>query len=102
MSYYKRHLFFCLNTREDGSQCCAQFGTAELRKYAKERTKELGISGPGGVRVNIAGCLGRCEEGPVAVVYPEEVWYSFVDEEDVEEIVTEHLVHGRVVERLKI
>ena len=58
--------------------------------------------GQGKVRINKAGCMDRCDEGPVMVVYPEAVWYTYVDKEDVEEIIQEHLVHGRVVERLKI
>ena len=57
---------------------------------------------PGKARVNMAGCLDRCEEGPVMVVYPEEIWYTYVDREDIDEIVSEHLQNGRVVERLKI
>ena len=73
-----------------------------MRDYAKARVKELGLAGKGKVRVNQAGCLDRCAEGPVVVVYPEAVWYTYVDEADVDEIITEHLVHGRVVERLKI
>jgi (2Fe-2S) ferredoxin len=60
------------------------------------------MAGPGGVRVNTSGCLDRCEEGPVVVVYPDAVWYTYVDNEDLDEIVDEHLVNGRVVERLKI
>jgi len=102
MSYYQRHIFFCTNQREGTAQCCGRCGAVEMRGYAKRRAKELGIHGPGGVRVNTSGCLDRCDEGPVAVVYPEGVWYTYVDEEDIEEIVQEHLVHGRVVERLKI
>lgn len=103
MPYYQRHLFFCTNQRADGSACCAKLGAQALRDYAKQRTKELGIAGKQGcVRVNTAGCLNRCDEGPVAVVYPDDVWYTYVDREDVEEIVVEHLLHGRVVERLKI
>ena len=73
-----------------------------MRDYAKRRSKDLGIAGPGGARINTAGCMDRCGEGPVMVVYPEEVWYSYVDQEDVDEIIEEHLLHGRVVERLKI
>ncbi|MCG5536443.1 (2Fe-2S) ferredoxin domain-containing protein [Ectothiorhodospira mobilis] len=101
MSYYQRHLFICTNRRETGN-CCEDFGASALRTYAKERVKALGLAGPGGVRVNSAGCLDRCSEGPVAVVYPEGVWYTFADEHDLEEIIQEHLVHGRVVERLRI
>jgi (2Fe-2S) ferredoxin len=73
-----------------------------MRDYAKKRVKELKLSGPGKVRINAAGCLDRCEEGPVVVVYPEEVWYTYVDKADIDEIIDEHLVKGRVVERLRI
>ena len=100
MSYYRYHVFFCTNQREDGSQCCAQCGAQDMRDYLKRRTKELGIAGKGGVRVNTAGCLDRCEEGPVIVVYPEATWYTYVDQEDLDEILTEHLLKGKVVERL--
>ena len=102
MSYYKRHIFFCTNRREDGRQCCQQAGGQAARDYAKSRAKARGITGPGGVRVNQAGCLDRCEEGPVAVIYPEGTWYTYVDSEDIDEIIDEHLVHGREVNRLKI
>jgi len=52
------------------------------------------------VCVNKAGCLDRCAGGPVAVVYPEAVWYTFVDQQDIDEIVESHLKNGRIVERL--
>ena len=64
--------------------------------------KELKLSGAGKVRVNSAGCLDRCDEGPVAVVYPEGVWYTYVDRDDIDEIISEHLQNGRVVSRLRI
>ncbi len=103
MSYYQRHIFFCTNQRDDGSACCHQYGAQALRDYAKQRTKELGIAGKEDcVRVNSAGCLNRCELGPVAVVYPDDVWYTFVDKEDIDAIVEKHLLHGQVVERLRI
>lgn len=100
-SYYRYHLFFCMNEREN-ENCCAHHDSKRLRGYAKDRVKEQGLDGPGGVRVNQAGCLDRCAEGPVVVVYPEGIWYSYVDEEDIDEIIEEHLVHGRVVARLRI
>lgn len=68
----------------------------------KMRIKEAGLSGVGQVRVNKAGCLDRCAGGPVAVVYPEGVWYSFVDEADIDEIVESHLVNGQPVKRLML
>ena len=60
------------------------------------------LSGPGKIRINKAGCLDRCELGPVAVVYPEGVWYTFVDKHDIDEIIDSHLVKGIPVERLKL
>lgn len=101
MSYYKRHMFFCTNCREDGV-CCQDHDAAEMRGYAKQRAKQLGITGPGGVRVNKAGCLDRCSEGPIIVIYPEAVWYTYEDTADIDEIIDEHLLNGRVVERLRI
>lgn len=102
MSYYRNHVFFCTNKREDGSACCANKGAQELRDYAKARVKALGLAGAGRVRVNNAGCLDRCEEGPVIVIYPEGVWYTYVDQVDIDEIIDQHLLHGRVVERLRL
>lgn len=102
MSYYKHHLFICTNQREDNRPCCGRFDTEKLRKYAKEKIRAMSISKKGGVRVNIAGCLNRCAEGPVAVVYPDETWYSFVDEEDLDEIIDSHLVKDIPVKRLMI
>lgn len=102
MSYYRHHVFFCVNQRDDGSNCCQNFGAQAMRDYAKARTKELKLAGKGGVRINTAGCLDRCSEGPVLVVYPEGVWYTYVDRGDVDEIIEEHLQNGRIVERLRI
>lgn len=102
MSHYRHHVFICCNQRDDGRACCNQHGAQELRDYAKQRVKQLGLAGPGKVRVNQAGCMDRCEEGPVLVVYPEAVWYTYVDREDIDEIIEEHLTHGRIVERLRI
>ncbi len=102
MSYYKHHVFFCTNLREDGSACCQRFNARAMRDYAKARCKTLGIAGAGRIRINSAGCLNRCKEGPVLVVYPEGTWYSYANQSDIDEIIEEHLVNGRVVERLKI
>ena len=101
MSVYKRHLFMCVNQRED-KVCCNNHSASELRSYAKNKSKELGITGQGGVRVNQAGCLDRCDEGPVAVVYPDGIWYTYKDKCDLDEIIDKHLIKGEIVERLKI
>jgi (2Fe-2S) ferredoxin len=102
MSYFKHHVFFCCNQRGEGETCCNSHGASEMQTYAKDRIAKLGLKGKGKVRVNKAGCLDRCDEGPVLVVYPEAVWYTYVDKEDIDEIVDSHLVNGKVVERLKI
>lgn len=102
MNYYSHHVFFCCNQRDNGRACCNNHGSQEMRDYAKARVKSLGLAGKGMARINQAGCLDRCEEGPVIVVYPEGVWYTYVDRDDVDEIIDEHLINGRVVERLRI
>lgn len=102
VSYYRYHVFFCTNLRDDGSQCCQQYGAQDARDYVKRRVKELGPAIPHKVRINTAGCLDRCAEGPVVVIYPEETWYTYVDRADLDEIVEEHLLNGRSVERLRI
>lgn len=100
MSYYERHIFFCLNQRVNGESSCGDHDATAAFDHCKKRVAELGCNGPGKVRVNKAGCLDRCAGGPVAVVYPEGVWYTFLDKSDIDEIIDEHLTHGRVVERL--
>ncbi len=102
MSYFKHHVFFCTNRRGEGKQCCQDYGANEARDYVKQRLKALGIHGDGQVRINKAGCMGRCETGPVIVVYPDNVWYTYVDRDDLDEIIDSHLVNGQVVERLRI
>lgn len=102
MSFYKYHVFFCTNQRANGELCCEQGSATQLRAYAKAKIKELGLSGKDKVRINTAGCLDRCAEGPVMVIYPEDTWYTFVDQLDVDEIIEQHLKKGRIVERLKL
>ena len=99
-SYYKHHIFFCLNERDKGEASCAPHGARAAYDRCKSKVKQAGLAGPGGVRVNQAGCMNRCQGGPVAVVYPEAVWYTYVDEHDIDEIVESHLAEGRVVQRL--
>jgi (2Fe-2S) ferredoxin len=99
--YYQRHIFFCTNQRGPGEDSCANHHAADAAKHCKDAVKAAGLNGPGKVRVNKAGCLDRCAAGPVCVVYPDAVWYSYVDTHDIDEIVESHLVNGVVVERLR-
>jgi (2Fe-2S) ferredoxin len=73
-----------------------------LGERLRVRAVERPPLGAGQVRVNRAGCLDRCAGGPVAVVYPEAVWYTYVDERDIDEIVDSHLLGGVPVERLRL
>ena len=100
MSYYKHHVFFCLNERVNGEASCGHQGAQAAFDHCKGRVKGEGLAGPGGVRINKAGCLDRCAGGPVAVVYPEETWYTYVDNSDIDEIVEQHLKKGQIVQRL--
>lgn len=100
MTYFKRHIFFCLNERDGAEDSCAKHNAQAGFDRCKARAKAEKLNGPGGVRVNKAGCMDRCAGGPVAVVYPEAVWYTYVDNDDIDEIVESHLKNGVVVERL--
>ena len=102
MCYDLSHVFFVTNQRADGRECCRDCNAQAMRDYAKARSKELGLSGQGGVRINSAGCLDRCGEGPVMVVYPQGIWYNYVDKEDIDEILSKHLQQGEIVARLQI
>ena len=70
--------------------------------FLKGHAKEQGLIGPGKLRISSSSCLGRCEEGPAMVIYPEGRWYTYVDEQDLQEILDEELVNHRSVERLLI
>ena len=98
--YYERHIFFYLNDRTNGESSCAHYGAQAAFDHCKAQVKAAKLSGPGKVRVNKAGCLDRCAGGPIAVVYPEGTWYTFVDNGDIDEIVESHLKNGQIVERL--
>ena len=102
MRYYERNIFFCLNQRDGGQACCADHAAQDAFDHCKAQVKAAGLAGPGKVRVNKAGCLDRCAGAPVAVVYPEAVWYTFVDRSDIDEIVESHLKNGQPVERLRL
>tara|TARA_R110002124_G_scaffold63852_1_gene174824 strand:+ start:1003 stop:1419 length:417 start_codon:yes stop_codon:yes gene_type:complete len=100
-SFYKAHVFCCNNERPAGHirGCCREKGGVSLQNYMKVRAKELGIEK---TRINKAGCLDRCELGPVMVIYPEGVWYHYATREDVDEILETHLLGGKIVERLQL
>ena len=102
--YYRQHVFFCLNQRQGNENCCANHGAKLAFDHCKMRVRQLGLADADadapGIRVNKSGCLGRCAGGPILVIYPEGVWYSYVDLADIDEIIERHLQQGEIVERL--
>lgn len=102
MKRFHKHIFICENVRPEGHPrgCCSEKGSAHLREKLKKRLKELGLAPQ--IRANGAGCLDACEFGVSMVVYPEQIWYGGVKENDLEEIIQSHLINNIPVERLKI
>ncbi len=102
MPAFERHVFVCHNVRPEGSPrpSCTLDGKSDLHAELQRLVREAGLGGR--VRINKSGCLDQCEHGPTVVVYPDVVWYGNVRPEDAAEIVSEHLVGGRPVERLRI
>ncbi|MBY0544341.1 MAG: (2Fe-2S) ferredoxin domain-containing protein [Gammaproteobacteria bacterium] len=98
--HYEKHIFICTNQRPDGKACCANHDAATACHQLKMATKLRGIDGPGKIRVSQSGCLGRCELGPVAVVYPAGHWYTYNSLDDLDEILEEDLIKGGKVEHL--
>lgn len=101
-SHFQHHVFFCLNQRANDQDCCIQRGAQDAFDYMKTKVKSLKLNGAGKVRINRAGCLDRCSVGPVMVVYPEAIWYTFENQADIDEIVESHLVNGKPVNRLMV
>lgn len=99
--YYRVHVFVCTNVRPEGHRrgSCKARGGQRLRDYMKARAKELGLKD---VRINSAGCLDRCELGPVMVIYPEGVWYAPKTTDDIDEILITHVQGGGRVPRLMV
>jgi (2Fe-2S) ferredoxin len=95
MGQYKRHVFICTT-----GDCCPYQGETEAYvSYLRKRLAERGLAKE--IRINKSGCFNQCGHGPMVVVYPDDVWYGAVRMEDLDEIMLEHLVNGRPVERLR-
>lgn len=102
MTYYSKHVLLCTNQKAAGKQCCANSGGEEFFTYMKSRLAELGMHGPGKVRVSKSGCLGRCDLGPCIVIYPEGVWYTYSSFADIDTIIDSHLISGVIAQELAI
>jgi (2Fe-2S) ferredoxin len=102
MTYYARHVFMCVNRRDDGSACCAARDSEARLKELRRLLKTRGAHGRGKIRVNKSGCMDRCARGPILVVYPDAVWYRYENARDLEEIADSHLRDGNIVARLRL
>jgi (2Fe-2S) ferredoxin len=102
VQYYQKHLFFCANQRTNGKKCCQEQDALGMQAYVKAALQAKELHKAGLCRATTSSCLGRCEKGPCLVIYPEGVWYTYQNTDDLDEIIEEHLINGKLVDRLII
>ena len=102
----ERHIFLCATSEKQ--KCCSRAQGRKSWNYLKQRLKELGLAGPkrdggaGGIQRTKADCLQICAGGPIALIWPDRVWYHSANEVVLERIIQEHLIGGKIVEEFRL
>ena len=100
MGFYQKHVFFCTNQKDGGKKCCQNAGAYDFFTYMRDWLKAHDLFGPDKIRLSTSGCMGRCVNGPAIVIYPDNVWYTYQTQEDIDEIIRVHLLENQIVQRL--
>ncbi len=104
MRYFEQHVFVCTNARNDAcKKSCNDNGEGSAAvKFLKNEVAKRGLNGKGKIRVSQSGCLGRCQEGPALVIYPQGNWYTYQTESDLMDILESDVIHHNVLTRLSL
>lgn len=99
--YYEFHMFICTN-RRNNARSCGGSGSEQILSHAKRHLRSLQDKIDACIRVNASGCMGRCEHGPVVVVYPDGIWYRCNSRTDIEEIISRHVFDQGQADHLRL